>query len=98
MQDTFESKLGLIENEKNAALSNLQQEQARKDEENKQLKEKLAKLEAELNRVTDNDLNYDSPDDGNNNDDKNDINYDTESSDEEEKEKDTKHNIRYTVN
>jgi hypothetical protein len=83
-----------MENANKTALSHLQQEQTQKDEENKQLKEKLAKLEAELNRVTDNDLNYDSPDDENDNDDNNNINYDTECSDEEQ---DTKHSTRKYV-
>jgi hypothetical protein len=63
-----------MENEKNATISHLQQEQTQKDEENKQLKEELAKLRAELNRTTDNDLNYDSPEED---DDNNDINYDS---------------------
>jgi DNA-directed RNA polymerase subunit F len=73
MQDAFQLKLGLIENEKNAALSHLQQEKTQNDEKSKQLKEKLAKLEADLNRIADNDLNYDSPEDDDGN---NDINYD----------------------
>jgi hypothetical protein len=105
MQDAFQLKLGLIENEKNAALSHLQQKQTQKDEGSKQLKEKLAKLEAELNH--DNDLNYDSPedDDDANNDinydspadgdgTNNDISYDTECSDNEE---DTTHSTSKAV-
>jgi hypothetical protein len=88
IQDQFQLKFDLMENANKTALSHLQQEQTQKNEENKQLKEKLARLEAELNRVTDNDLNYDSPDDDNDTDDNNDINYDTECSDEE---KDTIH-------
>jgi hypothetical protein len=105
MQDAFQLKLGLIENEKNAALSHLQQEQTQKDEESKQLKEKLAKLEAELNHDNDlnydspeddddanNDINYDSPDDGD--DTNNDINYDTECSDNEQ---DTTHKTSKAV-
>jgi hypothetical protein len=80
MQDAFQLKLGLIENENNTALSHLQQEKAQKDEENKRLEGELAKLRAELNRNTDNDLSYDSRKD----DDNNDINYDSESSEDEE--------------
>jgi hypothetical protein len=80
MQDAFQLKFDLMENEKNAALSHLQQEKAHKDDENKQLKEELAKLQAELNRNTDNDLSYDSHKD----DDNSDINYDSESSGNEE--------------
>jgi hypothetical protein len=103
MQDAFQLNLGLIENEKNAALSHLQQEQTQKDEESKQLKEKLAKLEAELNHGNDlnydspeeeennNDINYDSPDDDDTN---NDINYDSECSDNEE---DTTHSTSKAV-
>jgi flagellar motility protein MotE (MotC chaperone) len=51
MQDAFESRLGSIEKANSIALNNLQQEQTRKDEEIKQLKEKLARLETDLNRI-----------------------------------------------
>jgi hypothetical protein len=81
VQDAFQLKLDLMENEKSAALSHLQQEQTQKDEENKQLKEELAKLRAELNRTTDNDLNYDSPEED---DDKNDFNYDSPEDDDDD--------------
>jgi hypothetical protein len=105
VQDAFQLKLDLMENEKSAALSHLQQEQTQKDEENKQLKEELAKLRAELDRTTDNDLNYDSPEEDDDNNDinydstdyddaNNDINYDTECSDSEE---DTTHNTSKAV-
>jgi hypothetical protein len=80
MQDAFQLKFDLMENANKATIMNLQQEQTRKDEENKQLKEKLVKLEAELNRNTDNDLSYNSRKD----DDNNDISYDSESSDAKE--------------
>jgi hypothetical protein len=80
----FELKLGLAEKEnqenkesKDAMqrhLDLLQQDKLRQDEENKQLKEKLARLEVQLEENTDNDFNYDSPDSDNGND----INYDTE--------------------
>lgn len=102
-------KSDLMENANNTFPSNIQQEQTQKDGENKQLEEKPARLEAELNRATDNDLKYDSPDDDNDNDndinydsaeddnnnDNNDINHDTECSDEEEK--NTKHNTRNPI-
>jgi hypothetical protein len=104
-------KSDLVENANNPSPSNFQQEQTQRGKENNQLKEKPARLEAELNRATDNDLNYDSLDDDNDNDlnydsaegdndndsndDNNDINYDTECSDEEEK--NTKHNTRNPI-
>jgi hypothetical protein len=80
MRDAFQLKFDLLENANKSTITNLQKEQTQKDEENKQLKEKLAKLEAELNRNTDNDLSYNSRKD----DDNNDINYDSESSGDEE--------------
>jgi hypothetical protein len=80
MRDAFRLKFDLLENANKSTITNLQKEQTQKDEENKQLKEKLAKLEAELNHNTDNDLSYDSRKD----DDNNDINYDSESSVDEE--------------
>jgi hypothetical protein len=80
MQDAFQLKLDLMENANKATIVNLQQEQTHKDDENKQLKEELAKLRAELNRNTDNGLNYDSHKDDYNSD----INYDSESSGDEE--------------
>jgi hypothetical protein len=80
MRDAFQLKFDLLENANKSTITDLQQERAHKDEENKQLKEKLAKLEAELNRNTDNDLSYNSHKD----DDNNDINYDSESSVDEE--------------
>jgi hypothetical protein len=94
MQDAFQLKFDLMENANKSTITNLQKEQTQKDEENKQLKEELAKLRAGLNRTTDNDLNYDSPKEEDNNDinydspdddddANNDINYDTECSDNE---------------
>jgi septal ring factor EnvC (AmiA/AmiB activator) len=65
-----------MENANKSALSSLQQEQARKDEEIKQLKEESAKLRAELNRNTGNDLNYNSFYGNNDHTENNDINYD----------------------
>jgi hypothetical protein len=80
IQDGFQSKLAVIENENKSALLNLQQEQTRKDKESKRLEEKLKRLDEELNDNADNDLNYDSPNDDS--DDNNDINYDSECSDD----------------
>lgn len=81
LQDDFQSKLELIENASKTTIRNLKKEQARKKEENRQLKEKLARLEAELNHNTNSDLNYDSPDTDSDN---NDINYSTERSEDED--------------
>jgi hypothetical protein len=75
MQDAFQLKFNLMENANKSTITNLQQEKAQNDEENKRLEEELAKLRAELKQVTDNNLNYDSPKDDD--DDKNDINYDS---------------------
>jgi predicted MPP superfamily phosphohydrolase len=80
MQDAFQLKLELMENANKATIMNLQQDKILKYEESKQLKEELAKLRAELNHTTDNDLNYDSRKDNENSD----INYDSESSGDEE--------------
>jgi hypothetical protein len=67
------------ENKKDkAALKALQKEQTQKNEENRQLREKVANLEAQL-EGNNNDLNYDSSDNDN------DINYDSEPSGHEEK-------------
>ena len=79
MQDAFELKLKLMENENKSTIMNLEQDQTRKDEENKQLKGELAKLRTELNRTTDNNLNYDSPEEE---DDDNDVNYDSPEDDD----------------
>jgi hypothetical protein len=79
MKDAFQLKIDSIENTNDTALSNFQQEKAQKDEENKQLKEKLEESEAEINH--DNDLSYDSPEDDDHSA-NNDINYD--SSEEED--------------
>jgi hypothetical protein len=81
MQDAFQLKFNLMESANKSTITNLQQEKAHKDDEkNKQLKEELAKFEAKLKQVTDNNLNYDSPKDDD--DDKNDINYDSPEEDD----------------
>jgi hypothetical protein len=110
LENTFELKLGLAEKEnkenKEAFQRNfdlLQQEKLQQDEENTQLKERLARLEAQLEENTNNYLNYDSTESVNSGDNNsnydteidnssdynNDINYDSECSDGEE---DTNHN------
>jgi hypothetical protein len=80
MRDAFQLKFDLLENANKSTITNLQKEKAHKGEENKRLEEKLAKLEAELKQVTDNNLNYDSPKDDD--DDNNDINYDSPEEDD----------------
>jgi hypothetical protein len=78
IQVGFQSKLAVIENEDKFALLNLQQEQTIKDQQSKQLKEKLKRLDQELNDNTDNDLNYNSPDSDDDKDDNNDFYYDSD--------------------
>jgi hypothetical protein len=83
MQDDFQLKFNLLESANKSTITNLQQEKAQNGEESKQLKEELAKLRAELKQVTDNNLNYDSPKaDEEDDDDKNDINYDSPEEDD----------------
>jgi hypothetical protein len=85
MKGAFQSKIELIENGSSTALSHLQQEQSLKDEENKRLREELEKVRAELNQVTINDLNYDSPEDYDSNyelPDDDDSNYDSPENDD----------------
>jgi hypothetical protein len=108
IENAFELKLGLAEKENQANKESkevmqrnfdiLQQEKLRQDEENKQLKEKLVRLEAQLEENTNNDFNYDSVESVNSGDNdtsydteidnrsdyNNDINYDSECSDDEE--------------
>jgi ATP-dependent Lon protease len=78
IQDGFQPKLAVIENENKSALLDLQQEQTRKDQKSKHLQEKLKRLDQELNDNADNDLNYDSPDNDEDNDDNNDFYYDSD--------------------
>jgi hypothetical protein len=97
LREDFQLKLGIIESENKSTITNLQQEKAQKDKENKLLKEILAKLESQLKESTSNVLNYGSTESVNSgendinydteidsrNDDNNDINYDSESNDNE---------------
>jgi predicted nuclease with TOPRIM domain len=103
LKDTLQLKSGLTESKNKSTISSIQQEKAQQNEKSKQLKEKLSKLELQLEENTNNDLNYDSTesvnsgenninydteiDDGN--DDNSDFNYDSECSDDQQ---DTNHN------
>jgi hypothetical protein len=88
LADAFQLKLGMAEseNKKNKKskdtlqrkFDDLQQEQIRKDEEIRQLRERLARMEAALDN--NNDFNYDSPNEDS--DPNNDINYDSPSEDD----------------
>jgi hypothetical protein len=88
LQDAFQLKFNLLENANKSTITNIQQEKTHKDEENKQLREELAQLRAELNRNTENGLNYDSPEEKDeedeDDDDNNDINYDSPEEEEED--------------
>jgi chromosome segregation ATPase len=89
LADAFQLKLGVAEKEikkykkskdtLQRKFDSLQQEQIRKDEEIRQLRERLARMEAALDN--NNDLNYDSPNEDS--DPNNDINYDSPSEDDD---------------
>jgi hypothetical protein len=74
--DDLQSKMTLMEKENKKELELLQQEKAQRDKENRQLREKLARMEVGLHDDANNDINYDSEDGSGG---ENDINYDSES-------------------
>jgi hypothetical protein len=85
MENMFQLKMNLMEKKyegNNHALqkelTDLKRKELQHYKENKQLKERLAKMEAGIDDGADNDLNYDSPD--YESDDGTDINYDSECS------------------
>jgi hypothetical protein len=97
MEKMFQSKISLMEkkHEENAEskdalqkeLAALKQKELDQQEENKRLKERLARMEAGIQSNTNNDLNYGSSDDKI--DDENDSNHLTKCSNDEDKEDDT---------